>query len=61
MPVVGRPSIGAAAKNAVASCRLTDTEKKVLSARYGSVANFFRQQINQEMRKENMKGQDTRA
>lgn len=49
---MGRPAIGAAAKTSVAACRLTETEKAFLIARFGTVANFFRRKIDEEMQKE---------
>lgn len=52
---MGRPPIGAAAKTTVAACRITETEKKLLTARYGKPSNFLRRMIDEEMRKESAK------
>lgn len=46
---MGRPPVGVTAKTVVAACRLTEAEKGILKARYGSVATFFRRAIDQEM------------
>lgn len=48
-PAVGRPPIGASARDVVAACRLTKAEKALVSARYGSPAAFFRLMIEREM------------
>lgn len=49
---MGRPPVGAAAKNAVIACRVTDHEKAILAARYGKPAEFLRRKIDEEMQKE---------
>lgn len=49
---MGRPPVGSVAKTAVVSCRLTETEKKVLTARYGKPAIFLRRMIDEEMQRE---------
>lgn len=46
---MGRPPVGNVAKTAVVACRLTETEKKVLTARYGKPAIFLRRMIDEEM------------
>lgn len=58
---MGRPTLGSAAREFVAACRLTKAEKTLLTSRYGNPGNFFRRMVDQEMREENMKGQDTTA
>lgn len=50
-PVVGRPPIGAVAKDAVIACRVTDTEKAVLTTRYGKPSNFLRIMVEREMQR----------
>lgn len=58
---MGRPTLGAAAREVVAACRLTKAEKSILTDRYGNPGNFFRRMVDKEMSevKETMKGQDS--
>ena len=52
---MGRPPTGRAAKTEVVACRLTESEKKVLTARYGKPALFLRRMIDEEMQRESAK------
>lgn len=48
---MGRPPIGAVAKDAVIACRITDAEKAVLTARYGKPSQFMRLMVEREMQR----------
>lgn len=48
---MGRPPIGAVAKDAVIACRITDNEKAVLTARYGKASHFMRLMVEREMQR----------
>lgn len=50
---MGRPPIGTSARTVVGACRLTEAEKAALISRYGTVANFFRRMVDQELAKDN--------
>ena len=52
MKKLGRAALGAAAKSVTGSCRMTDAEKKILIAKYGSVTRFLRLKVDEEMQKE---------
>lgn len=48
---MGRPPIGAVAKDAVIACRITDAEKAVLTTRYGKPSHFMRLMVEREMQR----------
>lgn len=46
---MGRAALGAAAKTKVGGTRITQAEEDALKAKYGSVSNFLRLKINEEL------------
>lgn len=48
---MGRAALGAAAKSKTGSVRLTVDEEALLKARYGSVTNFLRIKVDEELQK----------
>jgi hypothetical protein len=49
---MGRAALGAAAKSVVGSTRMTQSEAKIIIAKYGSVARFLRMKLDEELQKE---------
>lgn len=49
---MGRAALGSAAKTVVGATRITTTEQQKLIAKYGSVSNFLRRKVDEEMQEE---------
>ena len=46
---MGRAPLGAAAKSKTGSCRMTETEKKIIEAHHPSVTAFLRSKVDEEL------------
>lgn len=46
---MGRAALGNAAKSIVGATRITKAENDALKAKYGSVSNFLRLKVNEEL------------
>jgi len=48
---LGRPALGGAAKSKTGGVRVTETENDYFTATYGSLGNFLKMKVNEELAK----------
>lgn len=48
---MGRPALGAAARDVTGSVRITRSEADIFKARYGSIGKFLKLKVDEELRR----------